>query len=201
MGPPAVRRLAPAVATALLAAVTAASAAPSPSPSSAGWRGCCGLTPWAEAGPISRPGGESSGLLFGGYASLVAGSSVRHHVGVSGRIPAPYTHLRNPLAATPQNAQRGASIYEAQCASCHGAAGAGDGPGAKKLTPPPAQLGWLAKVPASRRGAFIYWSVAEGGQPFGTGMPAFKDKLDQEQIWSVVGYLEARLPPTATPPR
>jgi hypothetical protein len=32
---------------------------------------------------------------------------------------------------------RGAALYVEQCASCHGAAGAGDGPAAKVLVPPP----------------------------------------------------------------
>ena len=192
MTSPLASRLAPALAVALLA--TASADAPPPRTSTQAWQGCCGLAPWAEAGAMTRPGGESPGVLFHGYAALAAGSTVRHHVGLTGGIPAPYKTLRNPLPATPQNAQRGAGVYEAQCASCHGATGLGDGPSAEKLTPPPAQLGWLAKVPPSRRDAFIYWSIAEGGMPIGSGMPAFKDKLSRDDIWAVAGYIEARLP-------
>jgi mono/diheme cytochrome c family protein len=36
---------------------------------------------------------------------------------------------------------------------------------------------------------YIYWTVAEGGQPLGTAMPAFKDNLSQEDIWAVVAYI------------
>jgi mono/diheme cytochrome c family protein len=197
--------LAPTLAAALLAAGAAGAqqqqrSQPQPQqqqpPNGAqGWRGCCGLTPWAAAGPMTRPGGEGTGFLYRGFRSVVAGSTVRHHVGLSGGIPAAYANLHNPLPPTPENVRAGAAVYEAQCESCHGATGLGDGPGSKGLTPPPAELGWLTKVPGSRRDAFMYWSTAEGGQPFGTGMPAFKGKLSDQQIWSVVGYIQARLPP------
>jgi mono/diheme cytochrome c family protein len=157
------------------------------------WLGCCGLTPWAQAGemPVRREGG---GALFQGYSYIVGGSALRHHLGVNGEIPAPYAKLHNPLPATPQNAQRGAIVYSADCASCHGDSGLGDGPASRTLTPPPAQLGWLAQLPMSRWDPFMYWSIAEGGAKFASGMPSFKGKLTDEQIWSVIGYIQARLP-------
>jgi mono/diheme cytochrome c family protein len=41
---------------------------------------------------------------------------------------------------------------------------------------------------------YLLWSIAEGGKPFGTSMPAFKDQLSEEQIFAVVAYLRASLP-------
>jgi mono/diheme cytochrome c family protein len=181
----------------MLAAAAAYAQAPTSSP--AKWAGCCGLTPWAEPGPMKNQRGER-GLLFGGYASVVPGSTVRHNVGLTGGIPAPYDKLHNPLPPTPENAQRGAAVYEAHCASCHGATGLGDGPGSSELKPPPAHLGWLANMPTTRRDAFMFWSIAEGGAPFGTGMPSYKGKLSDEEIWSVVGYIQARLPKAKAAP-
>ncbi|HEX4709164.1 cytochrome c [Phenylobacterium sp.] len=181
------RSLAPGLAVALLAA-----AAPDAQPATSvpeAWPGCCGLAPWAHAGemPVKREGGS-------GYSYIVGGSTLRHHLGATGQIPAPYVKLRNPLPPTPQNAQRGAAIYEANCASCHGADGLGDGPASRTLKPPPAQLAWLAKLPPSRLDPFMYWSVADGGARLKTDMPSFKGKLTDEQIWSVIGYIQARLP-------
>jgi mono/diheme cytochrome c family protein len=163
------------------------------------WTGCCGLAPWPQAGAMTTHREHGGGLLFHGYNYVVGGSALRHSLGVSGQIPAAYAGLRNPLPPTPQNAQRGAAVYEARCAACHGVTGLADGPGSRTL-PPPAQLEWLNRLPASRRDPFMYWSIAEGGAQLKTAMPAFKGKLSDEEIWSVIGYIQARLPkPTAAP--
>jgi mono/diheme cytochrome c family protein len=37
--------------------------------------------------------------------------------------------------------------------------------------------------------AYLYWTVAEGGVPIRTGMPAFKQTLTPDQIWSVILYV------------
>ena len=160
----------------------------------AAWPGCCGLTPWAEAGPVKAAPRPSAGPLFSGYAYVVGGSPLRHHLGVTGQIPAAYVKLKNPLSPTPANAHAGAAVYKADCASCHGSTGLGNGPASRPISPPPAQLGWLAKIPPDRRDAFMYWSIADGGERFRTGMPSYKGKLTDEQIWSVIGYIQARLP-------
>jgi mono/diheme cytochrome c family protein len=148
-----------------------------------------------------RNRGAYSGLLLGGIGSIAGGSTARHNIALNGGIPASYAHKRNPLPPTPENARRGAAVYEANCASCHGETGLADAPQSRKLTPPPAQLGWLNKVPASRWDGFMYWTVAEGGAPFKTAMPAYKTKLTDQEIWSVIGYIQARLPKPKTASR
>jgi mono/diheme cytochrome c family protein len=45
----------------------------------------------------------------------------------------------------------------------------------------------------------MYWTIAEGGASFGTGMPAFKDALSSDDIWAVIAYVQARLPEIAQP--
>lgn len=179
-----------------LVAPAARSAAPD-ARAPAAWRGCCGLTPWAAAGPMQSKS-TYEGFL-GGYSAIVAGSTVRHHTARTGGIPAPYSAVHNPLPPTPENVQRGAAVYAADCASCHGADGRGDGPGSRDLKPPPAELGWLNRVPTRWLDAYMDWTVAEGGQPFGTAMPGYKGKLSDQEIWSVIGYIQARLPKTAPP--
>lgn len=174
------------------------SAATPPTHGPEAWSGCCGLAPWPQAGPMTNRRAYG-GLLFGGYSSLIGGSLARHNQALKQGVPAPFASMRNPLPATPENARRGQAVYEAHCASCHGETGLGDGQAAKTLTPPPAQLGWLHNLRTSRWDGFMYWSTAAGGAPFKTAMPAFKGQLSDEEIWSVIGYIQARI--TKTPRR
>jgi len=186
--------LAAAVAAAVGAAAQPQGGAAKPKADASAWAGCCGLRPFAQAGPLTAKPHATEGP-FGGFGYIVGGSSLRHNLGVTVKFPAAFQNLRNPLPPTPENAQRGAALYAAECASCHGADGVAEGPDASKLKPPPAQLGWLARIPPNHRDGFMYWSIAVGGVPLKTDMPAYKDRLTEEQIWSVIGYIEARLPP------
>jgi len=38
------------------------------------------------------------------------------------------------------------------------------------------------------------WSIAEGGKPFDSEMPAFRQTLRKDEIWSVAAYLRAGMP-------
>jgi mono/diheme cytochrome c family protein len=191
--------LARAFAAALLAASAADAQPPARGPQA--WAGCCGLAPWPRERPAPRTSRSGSSPLFRGYANIVAGSALRHRLALNGAIPAPYATMRNPLPATPENARRGAAIYEARCASCHGALGLGDGPASRSLVPQPAELSWITQLPPSRWDAFMYWSTAAGGAAYQTPMPAFKGVLSDDEIWSVVGYIQARLPKARTTAR
>jgi len=44
----------------------------------------------------------------------------------------------------------------------------------------------------------MYWTIAEGGQAFGTDMPAFKRTLQKNDIWAVITYVRAGMPPKTT---
>jgi mono/diheme cytochrome c family protein len=79
---------------------------------------------------------------------------------------------------------QGAQIYEAQCASCHGPAGAGDGPEAPSIMPDLTDLTFWAES----SNAAIFQRVASGAMP---NMPAFSEDLDAEEIRAVVGYVRA----------
>lgn len=126
---------------------------------------------------------------------MMGGSMGRHRLGMSGGVPALYADMSNPLPQTAATVERGAAIYAANCASCHGAAGRGDGEAARTLNPRPADLAWLSNMHMSRWDGFMYWSIAEGGAQFSTAMPAFKDSLSKDDIWAVTAYIQAHLPP------
>jgi len=87
-------------------------------------------------------------------------------------------------AQTPSLA-RGAEVYQADCASCHGAVGRGDGALAAGLVPPPTNL---ADGPARRAVSPLdyYRRISIG--TVGTAMPAFEGRLPAEDRWAVALY-------------
>ncbi|HEU4828699.1 MAG TPA: cytochrome c, partial [Gemmatimonadales bacterium] len=95
-------------------------------------------------------------------------------------------------ARTPSFA-RGAEVYAASCASCHGERGLGDGPAGRGLDPAPANL---ADAGALRDASPIdfYRRITIGVA--GTAMPAFETSLTAEDRWAVAVYgTLLRLPP------
>jgi mono/diheme cytochrome c family protein len=57
------------------------------------------------------------------------------------------------------------------------------------LSPLPFDVAWLAEMKLSRYDGFMYWSIAEGGRPFSTMMPAFRDVLTPADIWAVALFI------------
>ena len=41
---------------------------------------------------------------------------------------------------------------------------------------------------------YLLWAISDGGKPFGTKMPAFKDALTEQQIWQIITYMRAGFP-------
>jgi hypothetical protein len=73
------------------------------------------------------------------------------------------------------------------------ATGRGDGPASEALRRQPANLRHLARMSMMANDAYLFWTIAEGGGPVGTDMPAFKEALSTEEIWSVIQYLRRKL--------
>lgn len=117
----------------------------------------------------------------------------RHQIYIDQGVPKAYRDASNPLARIPSVLEAGHELYVENCASCHDAGGQGRGEAGLSLFPPPALLIHLIRLP-SRVDEYLIWSIAEGGEPFASGMPAFKDTLDTEQIWQIVTYMRAGFP-------
>jgi copper transport protein len=147
--------------------------APRRRPRGAPWR-------WRPGRP-ARAGLPRPSLRAAGTAVVLAAVVL----GVSG---SPHSHggqlLENPVANDPASFERGRAIYAANCASCHGVEGLGDGPLAATLTPQPANL--ALHVPLHPEGD-TYVFIANGFP--NTAMPAWSGTLSEEQIWDVVNYL------------
>ena len=79
----------------------------------------------------------------------------------------------------------GREVYTAECATCHGQLGRGDGAAVAGLNPPPADLTdfrFLADVTPLD----FYRRVTIGVA--GTAMPAYESRLTEEQRWAVALY-------------
>jgi high-affinity iron transporter len=95
-------------------------------------------------------------------------------------------------AETPSLA-RGAAVYHASCASCHGSSGRGDGPLARGLDPKPADLS-DAQALRDQSPLDYYRRISIG--VVGTAMPAFEPHLSAEDRWAAALHATLlRLPP------
>jgi mono/diheme cytochrome c family protein len=83
----------------------------------------------------------------------------------------------------------GQAVYSANCATCHGETGRGDGPAAVGLEPPPADLTDGAWVTGDGSLAAIE-NVIENGSP-GTAMIGWKGTLSDAEINAAARYVQA----------
>ena len=97
--------------------------------------------------------------------------------------------MQNPVARTQPNLERGETLYQTNCAMCHGKSGKGDGPVALKFkaanaTTLPANL----SLPATQdKAESQIWGIITSG---GLNMPPFRDLLTAEERWLVVQYIK-----------
>jgi mono/diheme cytochrome c family protein len=88
----------------------------------------------------------------------------------------------------------GEVLYQKNCSLCHGPSGEGDGPQARSLDPPPADLRNLGGARADR--GYWFLRIQRGGKdgPLPrerSAMPGWGEHLSDEQIWQLVSYLDA----------
>ena len=90
-----------------------------------------------------------------------------------------------PDLRQPGQVERGLGLYRQHCVQCHGAPGLAPEPFALGMTPAPANLAHTARDwPA----ADLFWAVKEGIKM--TGMPAWKYRMAEDDLWAVVAFLQ-----------
>jgi cytochrome c oxidase cbb3-type subunit 2 len=96
----------------------------------------------------------------------------------------------NPLPVTEQNLLRGKHVFLERCVGCHGLAGDGKGPGAKFMSPAPADFTSAddACCGGDTGPGDFYYRILRGWP--GTGMENFGDRLSVDDIWRVVLFLK-----------
>lgn len=91
----------------------------------------------------------------------------------------------------------GRRLYEANCSSCHGATGRGDGAQAAGLNPPPAPVGDAVAM-ADVTPAMMYRIISVGIA--GTSMAGWSANLTPDQRWNLVAYINTLRAPANVAP-
>lgn len=133
-----------------------------------------------KKGPAAMAGMDHSKMKMNGQAAAAG-----HWM-----APEDAAKRKNPVATSAASVARGQKLYAANCASCHGAQGRGDGPAGAALKPKPTDLAAMA---GGHTDGDYAWKIAHGRGP----MPAWKGVLTENQIWDAVNYIQGLAKPGA----
>src|SRR5262249_21562273 len=123
--------------------------------------------------------------VVAGLALLVAGLALALPPLAVDAYPTTYRRPDIPYHAT--SIAHGADLFRNDCAGCHGAAGAGDGRDARGLPRPPADL--RSPHTGQHTARDLYWWITTGIPR--AGMPAFGQRLGDEERWDLVNFVRA----------
>ena len=124
-------------------------------------------------------------LLAGGIIVLAAGAGLALPPLAIDAYPT--TYLRPSVPYQAASIAEGESLYQANCAVCHGTTGAGDGPGGARLLRRPADL--RAPHTAQHTAGDLFWWITHGIPR--SGMPPFGSSIVEEQRWDLINFLRA----------
>jgi mono/diheme cytochrome c family protein len=103
--------------------------------------------------------------------------------------------LRKDTAGVAKHVAAGGETYIRNCMYCHGDNLDGKGHFAHGFNPPPANFQDPGTI-AMLQEAYLFWRIAKGGPglpkestPWNSVMPAWEDRLTEEQVWQVIMYL------------
>ena len=122
-------------------------------------------------------------FILGVFSLAACGESQTEEAFTPAPVPAEFAGKTNPDFG-PEAAAAGAEVFEANCESCHGSQGHGDGVAGQSLDPKPKNLANLQAIVGDD---YLFWRIYEG-KP-GTSMVAWKGILTDEQIWQAVSFI------------
>ncbi|HSN78159.1 MAG TPA: cytochrome c [Anaerolineae bacterium] len=143
-----------------------------------------GVAAPAAADTPTAPASDTAAIQAAAGFGPESGMMERHHADV----PAEYVDLVNATPADEDSLQRGQMVYAAQCETCHGASGMGDGPAGQGLDPAPAPIAHTSQMLSD---GYLYWRISEGGHSFETAMPAWGEALSEQARWDLINYVRS----------
>jgi mono/diheme cytochrome c family protein len=102
-------------------------------------------------------------------------------------IPAGAAEEASPVTVAPQTLIAGRALYRKNCQRCHGPKGIGDGPDADPDYMSDMNLTNPKRAERNPDGVVFYKAWNGRTKP---KMPAFKEKLTKEQLWTIVAYVQ-----------
>jgi mono/diheme cytochrome c family protein len=115
---------------------------------------------------------------------LAAGALSAINASRNWRATAAAKRLKNPIPATADAIAAGKQAYAEHCRNCHGEKGDGRGEKAAELSVAPGDFTDAAAM-RRRTDGELFWQITRGRLP----MPAFEDKLSDEERWQLVDYI------------
>lgn len=93
--------------------------------------------------------------------------------------------LKNPVKATHESISSGKTIYENNCAKCHGLLGDGNGPAALSFTSKtPVLYNWYKAD--DKTDGYLFWMITNGR----TDMPPWGLELAETERWNIINYIK-----------
>jgi len=98
-------------------------------------------------------------------------------------VPANFKSMKNPVAKGDASNKAGKTLYDKNCASCHGKTGLGDGVKARALKDFPGDFS-AAAYQNQTDGEHFYKTKTGRGE-----MPKYEGKLSDDDIWNMINYM------------
>lgn len=118
-------------------------------------------------------------LSAAGVVAVITGALFIVRSGAPGDDTLP---VSDPVPANQASIDAGRALYAANCQSCHGESGTGDGPSRAGLPTAPADLTTHVPLHGDRE---LFRFIRDGL----ITMPAWGDQLSDEEIWHLVNYI------------
>lgn len=147
-----------------------------------------GIASWRARRPGASTWVQPMRLLLLGVVAVVALGAGSRAVVTAANEPPAAAIQDNPLPPDSDSLVRGERLYLANCASCHGIDGTGDGP----LETAP-EAGPLGDAVRSASDGELSYRIGVGIA--GTPMPGFAGTLSSDDRWHLVNYLRDRWSP------
>jgi mono/diheme cytochrome c family protein len=126
-------------------------------------------------------------LLFTGAAVLLLSASMVAQP-KPWTVPANFKSMANPVAKGDASNKLGKTLYDKNCASCHGKAGLGDGVKARSLKTFP---GDFSKAEYQNQTDGEHFFKTKTGR---SEMPKYEGKVSDTDIWNIINYMRTFKP-------